>query len=182
MRSPLSYLTLLIPILAYISCTKSQPGTTTTTGTDTASIIGTWTWAYQSNPLWHITRGDTTQSGQPIITGLTPASTGITRTLIFDTTGTFTFIHNDSIFQDSVDFEPDYLLIAEPVLLLPNLVTETDTGFYTVGFGIVGCSITDTTTLTMQNVPYQALLSADTLLVHGDPCLSRTVDIYIRKN
>jgi hypothetical protein len=182
MRSPLSYLTLLIPVLAYISCTKSQPGTSTTTGTDTASIVGTWTWAYQSKGLWDFPPGDTTSAGQPIGTWFTPANTGISRTLIFDTTGTFTFIHNDSIFQDSVDYEPNYLLIAEPILLLPNLVTETDTGFYTVGFGIVGCSITDTTTLTMQNVPYQALLSADTLLVHGDPCLSRVIDIYVRKN
>ena len=188
MRSPLSYLPFLVPILAYTSCTKSQPGTINTTGIDTASIIGTWTWAYQSNGLWDFPRCDTTASGQPIGTGYTPTTTGIARTLIFDTTGAFTFIHNDSIakapfnLSDSIANEPNYLQIAEPILLLPNLAVETDTGFYTVGFGIVGCAITDTTTLTMQNVPYQAILTADTLLVHGDPCLSRKVDIYVRKN
>jgi hypothetical protein len=195
MRSPLLFLSLLILILAPLtcilaltSCTKSKPATTNTTGTDTASIIGTWTWAYQSKPLWNSPAGDTTASGQPIDTGYTPANTGISRTLIFDTTGTFTFIHNDSVviasfnLSDSVGNEPDYLQIGEPILLLPNLATETDTGFYQVGFGIVGCAIKDTTTLTMQNVPYQAILSADTLLVHGDPCLSRKVDIYVRKN
>jgi hypothetical protein len=188
MRSPLSYLPLLVPILIYISCTKSKPGTTSSTGTDTASIIGTWTWVYQSKNIWKFSSGDTTASGQPVGTWFTPANTGISRTLIFDTAGTFTFIHNDSIviapfnLADSVGNEPDYLRIGEPILLLPNLATETDTGFYQVGFGIVGCSITDTTTLTMQNVPYQAILSADTLLVHGDPCLSRVFDIYVRKN
>jgi hypothetical protein len=195
MRSPLSYLSLLILILAPLtcilaltSCTKSKPATTNSTGTDTASIIGTWTWAYQSKGRWDFPPGDTTASGQPIDTGYTPANTGISRTLIFDTAGTFTFIHNDSInialfnSSDSVGNEPNYLQIAEPILLLPNLAVETDTGFYSVGFGIVGCAITDTTTLTMQNVPYQAILSADTLLVHGDPCLSRKVDIYVRKN
>jgi hypothetical protein len=188
MRSPLSVLSLLVPILVYISCTKSKPGSTNITGTDTASIVGTWTWAYQSNNIWKFSSGDTTASGQPVGTWFTPANTGISRTLIFDTAGTFTFIHNDSIviapfnLADSVGNEPDYLRIGEPILLLPNLTTETDTGFYQVGFGIVGCAITDTTTLTMQNVPYQALLSADTLLVHGDPCLSRVFDIYVRKN
>jgi hypothetical protein len=195
MRSPLSYLPLLILILAPLtcilaltSCTKSKPATTNTTGTDTASIIGTWTWAYQSKALWNSPPRDTTASGQPIDTGYTPANTGISRTLIFDTTGTFTFIHNDSIviapynLSDSVGNEPNYLQIAEPILLLPNPAVETDTGFYTVGFGIVGCAITDSTTLTMQNVPYQAILTADTLLIHGDPCLSRKVDIYVRKN
>jgi len=195
MRSPLSFLSLLILILAPLtcilaltSCTKSKPATTNTTGTDTASIIGTWTWAYQSKALWNSPPRDTTASGQPIDTGYTPANTGISRTLIFDTTGTFTFIHNDSIviapynLSDSVGNEPNYLQIAEPILLLPNPAVETDTGFYTVGFGIVGCAITDSTTLTMQNVPYQAILTADTLLIHGDPCLSRRVDIYVRKN
>jgi hypothetical protein len=188
MRSALSYLPLLVPILTYTSCTKSQPGSTNTIGADTASIIGTWTWAYQSKNLWNFPPGDTTASGQPIGTWFTPANTGISRTLIFDTTGSFTFIHNDSItiapfnLRDSVGNEPNYLQVTEPILLLPNLATETDTGFYKVGFGIVGCTITDTTTLTMQNVPYQAILSADTLLVHGDPCLSRVVDIYVRKN
>jgi hypothetical protein len=188
MRSPLSYLSLLIPILAFTSCTKSQPGSTTTTGTDTASIIGTWTWAFQSKGPWDFPPGDKTASGQPISTWYTPANTGISRTLIFDTAGTFTFIHNDSLtitpinLMDSIDNEPNFLQIGEPILLLPNLATETDTGFYTVGFGIVGCSFADTTTLTMQNVSYQALISADTLLVHGDPCLSRVIDIYVRKN
>ncbi|HUB60570.1 MAG TPA: hypothetical protein VL978_07710 [Puia sp.] len=182
MRSPLSYLTLLLLILAYASCTKSQPGSSTTAENDTASIIGTWTWAYQSKALWDLTPGDTTASGQPVQTSYTPANTGISRTLIFDTTGSFTFIHNDSIFEDSVNYEPNYLQVAEPILLLPNPSTETDTGYYAVGYGIVGCSFADTTTLTMQNVPYQAILTADTLLVHGDPCLTRVIDIYVRKN
>jgi hypothetical protein len=189
MRSPLSYLTLLVLILASASCilssascTKSNPGNNNSTTVDTASIIGTWTWAYQSGTLWDITPGDTTSEGQPIFTAYTPANTGISRTLIFDTTGTFTFIHNDSIFEDSVNYEPNYLQVALPILLLPNPTIETDTGFYQVGFGIVGCAITDTTTLLLGNVPYQALLSADTLLVHLDPCLSRVVDIYVRKN
>jgi hypothetical protein len=182
MRSPLSYLPPLILILAFTCCSKTQPGTSSTTGTDTASIIGTWTWAYQSKALWDLTSGDTTESGQPIVTWYTPANTGISRTLIFDTAGIFTVIHNDSVFEDSADYEPNYLQIAEPILLLPNNATETDTGFYQVGFGIVGCAFTDTTTVTLGNVPYQALLSADTLLIHLDPCLSREVDIYVRKN
>src|SRR5579863_10226563 len=104
MRSPLSYLSLLILILTPLtcffelsSCTKSKPGATNTTRTDTASIIGTWTWAYQSKALWNSRPGDTTASGQPIDTGYNPANTEISRTLIFDTTGAFTFIHNDSI-------------------------------------------------------------------------------------
>ncbi len=189
MRSPLSYLTLLVLILsaltcllALTSCTKSKPGPATSTGNDTASIIGTWTWAYQSSTLWHITPGDTTRGGQPIRIAYTPTNTGISRTLIFDTAGTFTFIHNDSIFEDTTNYEPNYLQVAIPVLLVPDLTPETDTGFYQVSFGIVGCAITDTTTLTLGNVPYQAILTADTLLVHVDPCLSRVVDIYIRKN
>jgi hypothetical protein len=195
MRSPLSCLTLLVLILAsascilaFTACTKSKPGTTTTTGTDTASIIGTWTWAYQSNTLWGGTSGDTTSRGVPILTAYTPANTGISRTLIFDSAGTFTFIHNDSIlndpdnYVDSAAYEPNYLQVAIPVLLLPGPTQETDTGFYQVGFGIVGCAITDTTVLMLGNAPYQALLSADTLLVHLDPCLSRVVDIYVRKN
>jgi hypothetical protein len=187
MRSPFSYLTLLVLILASCilgsaSCTKSNPVNISSTGTDTASIIGTWTWAYQSGTLWDITPGDTTPEGKPIRNAYTPANTGISRTLIIDTAGTFTFIHNDSIFEDSVNYEPDYLQVALPVLLLPDSTPETDTGFYQVGFGIVGCAITDTTTLTLGNVPYQAILTADTLLVHFDPCLSRVVDIYVRKN
>lgn len=188
-RSPLSYLALFILVLVCTSCTKTQPGSAgTTTENDTASIIGTWVWAYQSNALWNVTRGDTTPSGQPIQTAYTPDNTAISRTLIFDSTGTFTFVHNDSLtispfnLSDSAGNEPNFLRISEPILLLPNSMTETDTGFYSVGFGIVGCSFTDTTTLTMQNVPYQAVLTADTLLVHGDPCLSRVIDIYIRKN
>jgi hypothetical protein len=189
MRSPFSYLTLLVLILtlasgaiALTSCTKSNPGTTTSTGADTASILGTWTWAYQSATLWHVTPGDTTQSGKPVRTPYTPVNTGINRILTFDTAGKFTFIHNDSILQDSVNYEPNYLQVALPVILLPDLTPETDTGFYQVGFGIVGCALTDTTTLTLGNVPYQAVLTADTLLIHLDPCLSRVVDIYIRKN
>ena len=194
MRSPLSRLTLLVLILAssicipaFTSCTKSNPDTTTTS-TDTASIIGTWTWAYQSTTLWGGTPGDTASAGQPILTAYTPANTGISRTLIFDTAGTFTFVHNDSIlddaanFEDSAAFEPNYLQVALPVLLLPSSTSETDTGFYQVGFGIVGCAITDTTMLSLNNVPYQANLTADTLLIYLDPCLSRVVDIYIRKN
>jgi hypothetical protein len=180
MRSPLSYLSLLILILSSSSCTKSKPGTIGTTGNDTASIIGTWTWAYQSSTLWDTPRLSL-HSREPA-PPLTPANTGISRTLIFDSSGKFTIIHNDSIFEDSVNYEPNYLHIANPVLLLTDLTSETDTGFYQVGFGIVGCAITDTTTLTIQNVPYQAILTADTLLVHGNPCLSRVVDIYIRKN
>jgi hypothetical protein len=187
MRSPFSYLTLLVLILTSCilgsaSCTKSKPGYISSTGNDTASIIGTWTWAYQSGTLWDLTPGDTTQEGKPIRNAYTPANTGISRTLIFDTAGTFTFIHNDSIFEDSVNYEPNYLQVALPILLLPDPTPETDTGFYQVGFGIVGCAITDTTTLTLGNVPYQAILTADTLLVHFDPCLSRVVDIYVRKN
>jgi len=189
MRSPLSCLSLLvliltssICILAFASCTKQNPGTTTSTTTDTASIIGTWNWAYQSNTLWGGTPGDTTSGGVPILTAYTPANTGISRTLIFDTAGTFTFIHNDSIFEDTTNYEPNYLQVAIPILLIPNPTPETDTGFYQVGFGIVGCAITDTTTLTVGNVPYQAILTADTLLIHVDPCLSRVVDIYVRKN
>jgi hypothetical protein len=188
MRSPLSCITLLVLILtssvcilAFTSCTKYKPGTTAT-GTDTASIIGTWIWAYQSNTLWGVTSGDTTGEGQPILTGYTFANTGISRTLIFDSAGTFTFIHNDSIFEDSTNYEPNYLQVALPILLLPDSTPETDTGYYQVGFGIVGCAIADTTTLTLGNVPYQAILTADTLLVHLDPCLSRVVDIYVRKN
>jgi hypothetical protein len=189
MRSPLPVLSVLVLILAPLtcilaltSCTKSKPETTISTGIDTASIIGTWTWAYQSSTLWHITPGDTTGGGQPILTAYTPANTGISRTLTFDTAGTFTFIHNDSIFEDTTNYEPNYLQVAIPVLLVPDLTPETDTGFYQVSFGIVGCAITDTTTLMLGNVPYQAILTADTLLVHLDPCLSRVVDIYIRKN
>lgn len=189
MRSPLSCLTLLVLILAstgcilaFTSCTKSKPGTTSSTGTDTASIIGTWTWAYQSNTLWGGAPGDTTSEGRPILTAYTSANTGINRTLIFDTAGTFTLIHNDSIFEDTTNYEPNYLQVAIPVILVPDLTPETDTGFYQLGFGIVGCAITDTTTLTVGNVPYQAILTADTLLIHLDPCLSRVVDIYVRKN
>ena len=189
MRSPSSYLPLLVLILATASfilaspsCTKSNPGTSTSTTNDTATIIGTWTWAYQSNALWDFAPGDTTLAGQPIRTAYTPANTGISRTLIFDSAGAFTFIHNNSILEDSVIYEPNYLQVALPVLLLPVPTLETDTGIYQVGFGIVGCSITDTTTLILGNVPYQAILTADTLLVHLDPCLSRIVDIYVRKN
>lgn len=182
MRSPLSYLTLLILILSSFACTKNNPGKGTVTTGDTASIIGTWTWAYQSKGLWDRISGDTTPAGQVIRSAYTPANTAISRTLIFDTAGKFTFIHNDSIFEDTVNYEPNYLQIAEPILLLPDLTPETDTGYYQVGFGIIGCAITDTTTLTLQNVPYQAILTADTLLIHGDPCLHGQVDMYIRKN
>lgn len=168
MRRSFLYFTILILILAIIltppiiSCTKtkakSNNGATTA---DTASIIGTWTWASQSGPVW-----DT-----PTLTALT---TGIQRTLIFDSTGKITFIHNDSVFQQ------DYLQVAQPVQLLPAM--ETDTGFYLVSVGIVGCSITDTSTLTIINTVYQLGLTTDTLMVHLDPCLSRIVDVYVRKN
>ncbi|HTR31100.1 MAG TPA: hypothetical protein VMH27_17635 [Puia sp.] len=172
MRSLSVYLLPLILILACPSCTKSG-GHQRATNTDTASIIGTWTWAYQTKKAWFDTSGSA---------ALIPSTTGINRTLVFDTAGRFTIIHNDSIFRDSVNFEPDYLMLTEPVLLLPGSAPETDTAFYQVGFGIVGCAFTDTTTLTIQNVPYQVILTADTLLVHGDPCLSRVVDIYIRQH
>jgi hypothetical protein len=172
MRSPSTYLFLLILILAANSCKKST-GNRSATVTDTASIIGTWTWAYQTKKAWF-------DSAAPA--ALTPSTTGINRTLTFDTAGKFSIIHNDSIFRDSVNYEPNFLMMTEPVLLLPSPTPETDTGFYHVGFGIVGCAITDTTTLTLQNVPYQAILTADTLLVHGDPCLSRVVDIYVRQH
>jgi hypothetical protein len=174
MRVPLTYLTLLVLTLASASCTKSKP--TTHSATDTASIIGTWTWTYQSKALWDFAPGDTTPDGHPILTPYTAANTGVSRTLIFDTAGTFTFI-----FMDSTDYEPNYLQVATPIRLLPAMQQETDTGFYRVSFGIVGCSFADTTTLTLQNVPYQAILTADTLLIHLDPCLSRVVDIYVRK-
>jgi hypothetical protein len=171
MRSPLLYLVLPVLILSSVSCTKSKTGTNTTSN-DTASIVGTWTWAYQTKKAWFDTAAPA---------ALTPSTTGISRTLIFDSSGKFTIIHNDSIFQDSVNYEPNYLHIADPVILLTN-GPETDSAFYQVGFGIIGCAIKDTTTVTIQNVPYQAILTADTLLVHGDPCLTRVVDIYLRKN
>ncbi|HEV3326156.1 MAG TPA: hypothetical protein VG052_11145 [Puia sp.] len=161
MRRSFLYFPILILALVLVSCTKSKPQSNTGLTTDTASIIGTWTWASQSNTLW-----DTAT--------LTALTTGIQRTLIFDTSGKFTFIHNDSIFQQ------DYLQVANPLLLLPAM--ETDTGTYEVSVGIVGCSITDTSKLILLNTPYQLGLSTDTLLVHLDPCLSRVVDIYIRKN
>jgi len=156
-------LILALVALMMVSCTKSKPNSNTGTTTDTASIIGTWTWASQSGTPWDSAT-------------LTPLTTGIQRTLIFDTSGIFTFIHNDSV------FEQDYLQVSDPVLLLPSLQTETDTGTFQVSVGIVGCSITDTSTLILINTPYQLGLSTDTLLVHLDPCLSRVVDIYIRKN
>jgi hypothetical protein len=168
MRSPLTCLFLLVPALFALSCTKTK--TAASHPTDTAGIIGTWTWAYQSKKLWF----DSTT------TSLTPANTGISRTVTFDTSGRFTFIHNDSIYYDSVNTTPNYLLVELPVRLLPD--ARTDTGFYQKSFGIVGCTFTDTTTLTLQNVPYQAYLTADTLIIHQNPCLSRIVDIYIRKN
>lgn len=172
-------LSLLVLILAFYSCTKSGTHGTVATG-DTASIIGTWKWAYQSSNLWDTPRQSVYSPTRA--PALTPENTGISRILIFDSTGRFTFIHNDSIYYDSVNYIPNYLYVAQPVVLLPGMTTETDTGFYKVGFGIIGCAITDTTTLTMQNVPYQAIVTADTLLVHGDACLSRQMDIYIRKN
>src|ERR1700743_337251 len=173
MRSPFPCLLLLVLTLASASCTKSKPGISGTAGNDTASIIGTWTWAYQTKKAWF----------DPLSpAALTPSTTGIHRTLIFDSAGKFTLIHNDSIFRDSVIFEPNYLVIAQPPLLLPDTTPETDTGFYQVGYGVIGCTFKDTTTLTVQNVPYQAILTADTLLIHGNPCLSRIVDIYVRKN
>lgn len=178
MRRSLTCLSLLVLFHAFFSCTKSATHHIATT--DTASIIGTWTWAYQSSNLWDTPR-DSVHSPIPAAP-LTPANTGITRILIFDSTGRFTLIHNDSIYRDSVNYIPNYLHIAQPALLLPGSITETDTGFYQLGFGIIGCAITDTTTLTLQNVPYQAILTADTLLVHGNACLSRQMDIYIRKN
>ena len=170
MRSPSAYLFLIILVLTSPSCTKSARQRVTTMA-DTASIIGTWAWAYQTKNKWY----DTVGSG-----ALAPSTTGINRILIFDTAAKFTIIHNDSIFRDSVNYEPNYLMMTEPVLLLPYPAPETDTGFYQVGFGIVGCAFADTTTLTIRNVAYQAILTADTLLVHGDPCLSRVVDIYVR--
>jgi hypothetical protein len=175
MRRSFLYFTILILTLAIISCTKTKakPNNGATTA-DTASIIGTWNWAYQSGTRWDIAPGDTTSEGQPISTIYTPANTGISRTLIFDSTGKITFIHNDSVFQQ------DYLQVAEPVQLLPAM--ETDTGFYLVSVGIVGCSITDTSTLTIINTVYQLGLATDTLMVHLDPCLSRVVDVYVRKN
>ena len=172
MRAPVICLSLLVLTLTLFSCTKTKSAAASTT--DTASIIGTWTWAFQSRKLWF----DQTSPN------LTPASTSISRTLVFDTAGTFTFIHNDSIFVDTSNFnsEPNFLQVATPVQLLPDMQEETDTGSYQVSFGIVGCSFSDTTTLLMQNVPYQAILTTDTLMVFLDPCLSRTVDIYVRKN
>lgn len=172
MRSPSAYLFLLILILSSTSCKKST-GNSNPTSIDTAGIIGNWTWAYQTKKAWF----DTISPA-----ALTPSNTGISRILTFDTGGKFTIIHNDSVFRDSVNYEPNFLTMTEPVHLLPYPTPETDTGFYQVGFGIVGCAITDTTTLTILNVPYQAILTADTLLVHGDPCLSRVVDIYIRQH
>ena len=162
MRRSFLYFSVLILTLVILSCTKTKPNSNTgTTAIDTASIIGSWSWASQSGPIWDSAT-------------LTALSTGITRTLLFDSSGKVTFIHNDSIFQQ------DYLQVAVPVQLLP--IMETDTGTYQVSTGIVGCSITDTTTLTILNTTYQVGLSADTLLVHLDPCLSRVVDIYVRKN
>lgn len=178
MRRPITCLSLLALLLAFFSCAKSASHRIAST--DTASIVGTWTWAYQSSNLWDTPRRSF-DSSLPAA-ALTPANTGINRILIFDSTGRFTLIHNDSIYQDTVNYIPNFLHVAQPFLLLPGLTTETDTGYYQVGFGIVGCAFTDTTTLTLQNVPYQAILTADTLLVHGDPCLSRQMDIYIRKN
>jgi hypothetical protein len=168
MRQPLLFLSFLILTLAVLSCTKTKsPGLTSRS--DTASIIGTWTWAFQSKTLWD-------HSGLP---SFTPATTGIDRTLTFDSSGKFTFIHNDSIFRDTADFDPLYLFVAVPIRLLPAV--ETDTGSYRLTFGIVGCSFQDTTELIMQDVPYQALLSADTLLVHLNLCRTKVSDIYIRK-
>ena len=179
MRRPLTCLSLLFLFLTCFSCTKSANHHSTSTA-DTVSIVGTWTWAYQSSNLWDTPRQSFNSPSPP--SALTPANTGISRILIFDSTGRFTFIHNDSIYYDSVNYIPDFLRVARPVLLLPAATTETDTGFYAVGFGIIGCAIADTTTLTLQNVPYQAILTADTLLVHGNACLSRQMDIYVRKN
>lgn len=160
----------MIPALLVLSCSKSATGGKSTTGTDTASIIGTWIWAEQTKPLW-----DSTSLAE-----LSPATTGIHRTLIFDTAGHFTLIHNDSIFSDSTHIHPILLRMAEPFRLLA--APETDTGTYRVSFGIVGwCAYHDTTEVILQNIPYQALLSADTLLVYLDPCITRIADIYIRK-
>lgn len=168
MRKPLLFLPSLILTLAVLSCTKSN-SPVATTASDTASIVGTWTWAFQSKTLWDNSH----------LTSLTPNTTGINRTLIFDSSGRFAFTHNDSIFRDTAVFDPLYLQVTMPIRLLP--ASETDTGTYQLTFGIVGCTFQDTTELIMQHVPYQALLSADTLLVHLDPCLTKVADIYIRK-
>ncbi|HEV2353612.1 MAG TPA: hypothetical protein VGR89_05180 [Puia sp.] len=173
MRQSFILVPILILALLIYSCTKSKSGGITG-NTDTASIVGTWNWAFQTRAAWW----DSAKSSN-----LTPATTGIMRTLLFDSTGHFSFIHNDSIFQDTnILHEPDYLVIAQPFQLLPAMATETDTGFYRVSKGIVGCTFQDTTTLQMNNITYQALISPDTLMVHLNPCLSRIVDIYIRKN
>src|SRR5579872_3686118 len=102
-------LSILVSILTLAllihSCTKTKSGGTTG-NPDTASIIGTWNWVFQTRAAWW----DWAKSAN-----LTPATTGITRTLIFDSTGRFSFIHNDSIFQDTNRIhEPNYLVIAQP--------------------------------------------------------------------
>ena len=87
MRILLTCLSLLILILASLSCTKS--GTHNRVKTiDTASIIGTWTWAYQSSNLWDTPRKSFISPAPA--PALTPANTGINRILIFDSTGRFT--------------------------------------------------------------------------------------------
>lgn len=173
MRPSFILVSILILTLLAVSCTKSKTGAGSSS-TDTASIVGTWDWAFQTSATWW----DSSRTAT-----LTPATTGIIRILSFDTAGRFSFTHNDSIFQDTIaSFEPNYLVIGQPFQLLPTMATETDTGYYQVSRGIVGCAFQDTTTLQMNNITYQALVSADTLLVHLDPCLSRVVDIYIRKN
>ncbi|HXD79370.1 MAG TPA: hypothetical protein VN616_16250 [Puia sp.] len=161
---------MLILALAVLSCTKSSSGSSGNRAGDTASIIGTWNWAYQSKTLWDPTG----------LSPLTPGTTGISRTITFDSTGRFTFMHNDSIFQDSTHIFPILLRVQEPIRLLA--APETDTGSYQVSWGIVGwCDFQDTTEVILQHTPYQAHLSADTLMVYLNPCQTRIADIYVRQ-
>jgi hypothetical protein len=149
-------------ILVFVSCNKAGPPLPTPTPplTDTASIVGTWTWVNQTGPSWD----NTNQT----------ADTMIHRTLAFDTaTGIVLITHNDSIPAQN------YLQVSLPLILVSP---EIDTATYQVSAGANGCAFISQQILTIDETEYGIQLSTDTLRVYPNPCVSKVLDTYIRSN
>jgi hypothetical protein len=149
-------------ILVIVSCNKPGPllPTPTPPPTDTFSIAGTWTWVNQTGPSWDIANQT--------------ADTMIHRTLVFDTATAIVLItHNDSIPAQN------YLQVSLPLIMVSP---EIDTATFEVTAGANGCAFISQQILTIDETQYGIQLSADTLRVYPNPCVSKALDTYIRSN
>jgi hypothetical protein len=152
----------LVLTLVIVSCNKPGPPLPPPTAapTDTFSIVGTWTWVNQTGPSWD-------NANQT-------ADTMIHRILAFDTaTGIVLITHNDSIPAQN------YLQVSLPLLLVGP---EIDTATFQVTAGANGCEFISGQILTIDETAYGIQLSADTLRVYPNPCVSKVLDTYIKSN